>query len=118
MKIIIWWLPTSLYAALIISMAFSPAPSLPSPHFDKLVHFFAYGLLAFFCYNSLCASGSSRPGMYAVAIVIVIGSLDESLQALGRVRTASVYDLLADAMGACFGVFITKRLSGFFDEKI
>lgn len=117
MKIILWWLPSSLYAVLIISMAFSPAPSLPTPYFDKVIHFFAYALLAFFCYNSLWASGSAKPVSYAVVIAIVIGSIDESLQAFGGVRTASVYDLLADAIGALFGVFATKRLSRFNAEK-
>lgn len=117
MKIILYWLPSSLYAALIISMAFSPAPSLPTPNFDKLIHFFAYALLSFFCYNSLRASGSAKPVSYTVVIAIVIGTIDESLQAFGGVRTASVYDLSADAIGALFGVFVTKRLSRFNAEK-
>lgn len=111
---IIYWLPTLLYAAAILFMTTRPALSLPARHLDKVVHFFAYAVLALSMQFSLRKSSASRPVVLAAVLTIAIGALDETFQIFSPYRTASLFDLLADAAGAIAG----SLLMGFIYNRV
>jgi VanZ family protein len=74
------------------------------PHLDKFYRFLTSSGLTFVPIRALCLSCATRPsislGMWASILVIVYGAPDEFHQAFTPDRVISVYDLLADAMGA------------------
>lgn len=79
-------------------------------HQDKLLHFTAYGLMAFLAARALNrerpAMGRSRLYMFALGFTIVFGLSDEIHQAFVPGRTASTGDWIADIMGSCMGAWI------------
>ena len=74
------------------------------PHLDKLYHFLTYSGLTFVLIRALCLSCTTRPPislfLWAAILSTVYGALDEFHQAFIPERVMSLYDLLADAMGA------------------
>ncbi len=101
MKKTVWFLPTALYITFIITMSFRPAPKLPRiEQIDKLVHGAAYAVLAFLSYLSFSRTGFKKPVLWAIALPILVGGMDEFLQSFNPARTASIYDLMADSVGA------------------
>lgn len=103
-------------------MTLRPAPSLPARHLDKVVHFFAYAALAMFMQFSLRKSGASAPTsrfagkrsvILASMLTIAVGAFDESFQFFSPYRTASLFDLLADALGAVAGSLMMNFLLHF-----
>lgn len=99
-----------LYIALILVMAAQPAPSLPHvKHVDKYVHACAYGILAALLYRPYLRMGWRRPGLMTVVLAAAVGMADEGIQALGRVRTPDLFDLLADLAGALVGTLLISR---------
>lgn len=104
MKKILWWLPTIIYISLILTLSFKPAPKLPSiEKIDKLVHASAYAFLAFLLSLSLSRSGFNKTVILAACTAFLVGALDETLQSFNPARTASIYDLMADGVGALMG---------------
>ena len=88
-------------------MSSIPGKSLPAPAFfgiDKGVHFIVFGVLA-----ALAALAWRRFGP-AIAVAIVWGILDELHQRYTPNRDSSVYDALADALGAACGAALTLWL--------
>ena len=95
-----WWILAALWAAAIFVVSSIPGQSIPGPEvegLDKVAHFGEFGLLAAFL-----ALAWRRAGPAAV-LAIVWGILDEFHQHFTPYRTVSVYDALADAMGAACG---------------
>jgi VanZ family protein len=110
MKKILWWLPTIIYISLILTLSFKPAPNLPSlEQIDKLVHASAYAFLAFLLSLSFSRSGFSNTVILAAGMALLVGALDESLQSFNPARTASIYDFLADGVGALMGAVAGLR---------
>ena len=74
------------------------------PHLDKLYHLLTYSGLTYVLIRAQYLSCPARPSVslvvWAAILVIGYGALDEFHQAFTPARVMSLYDLLADAMGA------------------
>lgn len=101
----------------------SPAENLPKmgwssliPHFDKVVHFGLYGILAGFAWLALgvgCQPGSRLwlvGGGIAIALATALGATDEWRQRLVSGRSASWEDWFADLSGAIVAVLVLSAL--------
>jgi VanZ family protein len=90
------WAPPVLYAALIFYL--SSRSSFPVPgvvwDFDKVIHFIEYGGFAF-----LLLRASGNP-LVSLLIASLYGVSDEVHQAFVPGRDSSVFDALADTIGA------------------
>jgi VanZ family protein len=103
-----FWLTLSLVTFL--SLRPSPGNFMGIQNSDKIEHFAAY-----FALGLLVGTGWSiktrRPLWIALAALIALGGAIELIQGIEWVgRTASWYDLLADAVGALFGLMVSKTL--------
>jgi len=103
-----FWLTLTLVVAL--SLRPNPGNVLGIHNIDKAEHFAAYFALSF-----LVGTGWSiktmRPLWIALIVLIALGGAIELIQGLPLIgRTASWFDLLADAIGALFGLMISKTL--------
>jgi VanZ family protein len=104
---VLTWLPTAVYIILIIAMAFLPSPRLPHiRHIDKYLHAAAYAVLAVLAYRAFIRSGSIRPILVTFLLGLSVGMADEGIQALGRMRRADRYDLMADLVGTAVGALV------------
>jgi VanZ family protein len=108
LRLIVAWTPVGLYAGGIFALSsLSHPPFLPAwdvPHLDKLYHTLEYSGLTFLLIRALGLTCATRPStpliLWGVILAVGYGSLDELHQAFTPGRTMSVYDLLADTMGA------------------
>ena len=99
------WAPTVLYIVMIMVMAARPAPKLPHlKHVDKYLHALAYGILAVLSFRSFSGTGFGHVAVLTLSMGILVGLADEGIQLLSRMRTASLYDLLADVIGVSVGI--------------
>jgi VanZ family protein len=102
------WMLVGLYAGgIFVLSSLSHPPTVSSwdlPYLDKLYHFLTYSGLTFVLIRALCLSCATRPSialfLWAALLSTVYGALDEFHQAFIPERVMSMYDLLADAMGA------------------
>jgi VanZ family protein len=111
--------PLLAYAALIFivsSMSRLAPPDIGITFFDKIIHCGEYGL--FFLLAMRAVSGApvdvSRRSAYiwAIALTVIYGALDEYHQSFVPGRDADVYDLVADTCGALLaatGFYIIHR---------
>ncbi len=81
------------------------------PHGDKIAHATAYAILTvlfFRLFNARCLPLTRRaPVFLALFATLLYGLTDEVHQAYVAGRDASIWDLLADGMGACVaGLFL------------
>lgn len=77
------------------------------PHFDKVTHFFIYGLLATL---TLRALGSRRWAPWlAITAVSLFGASDEWHQSFVPGRSCEVADWVADTLGAALAVSLYRR---------
>lgn len=113
------WLPVLLYYGLITfisSLTADEIPiSYPFPGFDKIVHFSEYGIFAVFVMRAVSwekyLHHASR--LYWVCAVFLIAGaagLDEFHQSFVHGRDSSVYDWLADMVGALLFFAIGRLL--------
>jgi VanZ family protein len=103
------WAPPIAYAGLIFFLSSqSTFPHLPPGlwDFDKLLHAVEYAVLALLL---LRATGSA---WVAFALASLYGVSDELHQSFVPGRSATVYDALADAVGAALAVFPLSRRLG------
>ena len=102
-----WWVLAALWAALIFALSSIPGHDIPGPDLpglDKVVHFLEFGLLG------LLLALSIRRGVPAFLVAVTWGVLDEFHQHFTPFRTVSVYDALADAIGAACGAALVLWL--------
>lgn len=83
--------------------------------FDKLLHFVAAGLLAFFLdgalrRRTLLVVGGLAIPLAAVA-VLVPAAIEECLQSFSAVRTASIWDFSGDVAGVLVFIPLSRRLA-------
>lgn len=101
-----WLWPVVLAGVIVLASSQSrvTAPSITG--FDKVTHFFVYGLLA-----TLVARNGFVPrfGWLAVLLVSVFGATDEWHQYYTPGRSAEVADWLADTLGALVAVTVYAR---------
>ena len=118
-----YWLPLIGYSTLIVIQSHYPTPdAVPRlPFFDKLLHAGGYGLLGLlFCraYRSRWPAATGRfLARRAVLSAALFGLSDEIHQAFVPFRTADPWDVLADAVGAAFGVIFYFALLSFLGSR-
>jgi len=85
-------------------------------HLDKLYHAIEYAVLAFLLIRALRMTYPTHPTtqliLWGVALTALYGLSDELHQALTPDRTMSVYDLVADAVGASMVGLVWPRIQG------
>ena len=111
----LYWLPLFVYCLFIYIQSDHPSiEHIPSFEFsDKLLHFFAYavlGVLFYRAYRTLKIKGDPR---MLILISIVSASLyglsDEIHQYFVPFRNASIWDVVANTLGAICGVYLYHK---------
>ena len=109
-----------LWAVVVALLCFSPGgshPRLSIPHFDKVVHFGLWAVLAVLVAsesNSMRVHGSitRRAQWLGLLLPAAYGLVVELVQALPQVgRSASLLDWLADVAGAAVAVLCYRPLN-------
>ena len=103
----LWWFLAIVWAATIVVMSSIPGQKLPNPGLeglDKAVHFLEFAVLG----HLLTRAWRFAP---AACLAIVFGVLDEVHQTMTANREPSVYDGVADALGALTGAALALWLS-------
>ncbi len=103
------WLPALAWAGTIFFLSSrSRLPDGPDliPHFDKVAHFGAYGLLGLLLAHAVRATG--LPLAAAVALGWLYGASDEFHQSFVPGRSVELLDWVADALGVLAGVYLFK----------
>ena len=87
-------------------------------HQDKIMHFFAFGLLGFLTMGAIRTRGRTHHNWQVWLIVLLVGlygMVDEFHQHFVPGRDASIYDIAADMAGGIMGAwamyFLVKTLS-------
>ena len=102
------WGPVIAWAALVFALSAQPSPPGPGMWpLDKVAHFVAFGVLAALLARALAGAGlrSTRAIAAAIALTALYGASDELHQRYVPGRDADVFDLAADALGACGGAW-------------
>ena len=110
MKKLLWWLPTILAVTLIFTLSDKQIVTLNGKHLDKLMHFLVYAVLASLFTLSLHHSGIKKTLIPALVLTILVGMFDEYFQSFTIVRNSSVYDLMADGLGAVVGTTTMNKI--------
>lgn len=111
-RFIIYWLPLILYCLAIYIQSDLPSiEHIPSFEFsDKLLHFCAYavmGILFYRAYQTLRIKGDPRLLMLiSIVSASLYGISDEIHQYFVPFRDASIWDAVANALGAVCGVYL------------
>ncbi len=80
--------------------------------FDKIAHFFVFGLLGTLWFRCLRIPFlNTRRWVVAFLLVIAFGIVDEILQYFNPNRSFDPYDWVADAGGALVGIFVYRDWS-------
>lgn len=107
------WTPPIVWTAIILIGTSWPSISVGPDviiGFDKVVHFGMYGVLAVLVMRALGTASSLRAAVLVVLALSAFGAADEWHQGFINGRSASLYDWIADSLGACCGV-LASRLS-------
>ena len=113
------WAFVVLYASLIFTWSsYSKPPLVPQwdiPYIDKLYHACEYAGLAWLLIRALQRTFSARPTrqliLWGVLLTIGYGLTDELHQAFVPERSMSLYDALADAVGASMAGLVWAKIS-------
>ena len=77
--------------------------------FDKIAHFFVFGLMGTLWFRVLrIPFPDTKRWIVAFLLVIAFGVLDEILQYFNPNRSFDPYDWIADASGAFVGIFVYR----------
>ena len=110
-----YWLPLVVYCLLIYIQSDYPSPeSLPSFEFsDKLYHFAAYAVMGVLFYRAYQTTPFNNNIQMLVLLSMISASLygvsDEIHQAFVPARDGSLWDVVADILGAVGGVYLYNR---------
>jgi VanZ family protein len=111
----LYWLPLIAYCVAIYIQSDYPSPqSLPSFEFsDKLLHLAAYAVLGVLFYRAYQTTPFNNHIQMLVLLSIISASLygvsDEIHQAFVPARDGSLWDVVADILGAAGGVYLYNR---------
>ena len=106
------WLPLLAYVALVFILSAQPNLSVPGTfrYRDKVMHLLEYGPLGFLLARALRATlRVPMPvvaAIMAVALGILVGATDETIQRFTPGRESSIYDVAADTVGLTIAQFI------------
>jgi VanZ family protein len=107
------WLPPLLWTALILVGTSWPSISVGPDDIiglDKAIHFGAYGVLALLVRRALLAPSSLGTAVLIVLALSGFGAIDEWHQSFINGRSSSVFDWIADTLGAITGVIAARYL--------
>ena len=84
-------------------------PSVEFEHFDKIAHFFVFGLLATLWFRFLPGSliGTGR-FVGAVVLTLLYGVLDEWIQYYNPQRSFDAWDWVADGAGSLTAIWVYR----------
>ena len=106
-RLIAIWVFVGIYASAIFtfsSLSDPPVPTFNFSNIDKVYHALEYAALAFLLMCALRTTFPTRSTtqliLWGVALTVLYGCSDEFHQAFTPGREMSVYDALADAVGA------------------
>ena len=110
-----YWLPVIAYAGFILYLSSLPIRirHIPFPYYDKVFHFFEYGIYAGLWHRALRMTtrlplyGWGWTGGVTFLICSSFGIGDEFFQAFIPYRVSDIYDVAADASGAFAAVSLT-----------
>ena len=100
------WLLVALYVAVIFVLSAQPGLALPGTFElkDKLAHALEYAGLSWLMYGAVRASWpratAARRALLTMLTIAVLGVGDEIFQMIVPLRDSSVYDWIADMVGA------------------
>lgn len=81
-------------------------------HFDKIAHFFVYGLLGTLWFRWLPGERMKIARLLgAFGITMLYGVIDEWIQASNPVRTSDAWDWVADGLGALTALLVYRGWS-------
>src|SRR5579885_1645781 len=104
-----YWAPVLGYAGLIFFMSSMPNPEELAPSVfdavgDKGLHGIEYGILGLLCFRAFRRAAGARAADYALELAVAAASLygltDEVHQAFVPSRESSMWDWVADTLGA------------------
>ena len=107
-----FWFPVVLVATLAVASGFDPGgPEKDGiPHFDKIAHFFVYGLMSTLWFRFLKGCLKSTPRfVWALCLTLLYGVADEWIQSHNPNRVTDLYDFVADGVGGLTGVFVYRN---------
>ena len=82
---------------------------IPTVGWDKLIHLLLYGILAWL---AMRARVNGRPAVWIILLFCVVyGASDEFHQMFVPGRTSSIWDLLADTLGAALSAALFLALA-------
>lgn len=112
-KVILYYLPPIVYMVLIFYVSSEPLEGLHLPeiwNIDKAVHFAEYGILGFLWLRAIKSKeGIQKAALIAFVITFLYGISDEIHQYFVPNRNSSIYDAIADGLGAWAGIWIYKN---------
>ena len=109
-----WWLVAA-YVALIFTLSSIPGLSVPGSftYRDKVAHVLEYGGLSWLAWRAAYATWPAAPkltrGLLTVLAIAALGAADEKFQAHVPGRESSVYDWMADTLGASLAQVVSLR---------
>jgi VanZ family protein len=106
-------LVTLVTAMLIIGSRPGVEVVIPNPPWDKVAHLIAYG--GFATLSWVCFRGASTLG--PLAIVLLIGLMDEFMQYHSPGRSADLRDIVANLAGGLLAVLVLKYLQAALQRK-
>ena len=116
-KIIFYWLPVILWAAMIFTFSANPTTPTSEIHWQdfiikKTLHILFYGIFATLLYRAFRTSqvGKSKAGYISIIIALLYGVTDEIHQSFTPGRMPRVYDVVFDTIGAILAVFVIWKL--------
>jgi VanZ family protein len=80
-------------------------------HLDKLVHFLVYGVIAYLTAIVFMIYGIKLTAYKLIGIALfasILGIIAETIQSHTPGRDATIYDVYADLLGACFFLILIK----------
>jgi VanZ family protein len=106
-----YWMPTLAYCVLIFALSSSSKPfPIPSSYgADKVMHAFEYAILGLLFARSIFSMNSRSSDRHLVVLIVALATLygisDEIHQGFVSGRMASLWDVVADGVGASIGTF-------------
>ena len=113
-----YYLPVLLWAILLFYLSHLPSTNIPSfgiEFEDLIAHFCAYSVLGY-CIAIALLRGASSQRLILIALLfgITYGVSDEIHQMFVPGRFPAVSDVVADAFGVAFGLYVFVRTPGLF----